>query len=178
MRREVGRLRVRHHDGGDALVGVRVLLLELRGDGLGLRLGLRDPVTGLQPAHDEIARTLAALRGERVGGERQPGLLSERKREPLGHHTNDGAHDAVRADRPAHDARRPSKPLAPELRIDEQDRLGPRAIVPGAKAAPEDRLNTERFECGDAELPGGESLGPPFLVGEIHGHLPICADGL
>ncbi len=93
----------RNHCGAPAVVCLRILLFETRGDTAEFGLGLRDGDSRFQQPNG--IKKVGAARTGRVGDERvrRPQLSARRKIEICGHHANDGACNSIERERFAED---------------------------------------------------------------------------
>src|SRR5262249_54244237 len=144
------------------------LLFELRRNRERLSPGLAEGHTRFQARNHGIIWTLAPRLCGRINHQRDPDLLPNRKSETLGHHADDCAKPAVRANGRADDGGRLRVAIAPDMLAQKDDRFSAGTIITFAKTTAENRLDTECGKCDRGELGPGEPLGPPLVGCEVH----------
>ena len=142
----------RHDAGRDVLVGVRVVVTQLPGDRIHLRLRLSRVDTVRQFAkHFEVA-VVALLLGEaRHVRERQPQVGVVRKLEAFRHHSDDRRDDVVDLDRPADDGRIAAVAVLPDTVAENDDGGGAWPIVFRQEVAPQLRPLANQLERGGGD---------------------------
>ena len=141
-------LEQRAHPHPAAVVGVRVLPRQGRGDRGELALGARDLDSVGEARHDLEAVIVTGAVGPQA--ERRPDLGVLGEREDGGHHADDGVRRAVEHQRAARHRGIGVEPLLPEPVADERDARALGAVLLFRETSPADRLDLERRERGSS----------------------------